>query len=62
VKRGLAALPLSGATPAAAQGLPGRPIPIGHGLRPGWRDRPRGPLAESDNFNKLVVENGLQER
>jgi hypothetical protein len=62
VKRGLAALPLSGATTAAAQGLPGRAIPIGHGLRPGRHDRPHGPLAESDNFNKLVVDNGLQER
>jgi hypothetical protein len=62
VKLGLAALPLSGATLAAAQGFPRRPIPIGHGLRSGWHDRPRGPLAESDNFNKPVVENGLQER
>jgi hypothetical protein len=60
VKRGLAALPSSGATLAA--GLPWASDPGGRALRPGRHARHRGPLAEFANFNKLVVENGLQER
>jgi hypothetical protein len=51
---------LSGATLAA--GLPWASDPGGRALRPGRHARHRGPLAEFANFNKLVVENGLQER